>query len=287
MQITTPEVLELLQNGVHFGHKTSKWHPKMRPFIFTERNGVHILDLEKTKEQLEKVCEYAATLAKQGKTILFVGTKRQAKELIKKYATSCKMPYIVERWLGGLFTNFSTVSRLMRTLQTLKKKQEAGELKKYTKKEQLEFQREIERLEKLVGGITELKQLPNAIFVVGVREEKTAIREAQKKRVPIIGIADSNVDPDTLDWCIPANDDAIKSIEIIVKTVSDAIQIGQKSRMEAPQDASQTEDIVQEKEKVNISTEVKDTNTDVKTDVTITEQQQEQKETEKKTSAEL
>lgn len=224
MQSKVPDVLELLHNGVHFGHKTSKWHPKMQQYIFAERNGVHILDLEKTKEQLEKVCDYVATLTKQGKTILFLGTKRQAKEIVKKYALSAGMPYIIERWIGGLFTNFSTVSRLMRNLLMLKKKQETGELKKYTKKEQLEFQREIDRLEKLVGGITELKQLPDALFVVGVREEKTAVREARKKYVPIIGIADSNIDPDTLDWCIPANDDAIKSIEILVKTVSEAIQ---------------------------------------------------------------
>lgn len=219
-------LLELLKSGVHFGHQSSRWHPKMKPYIFTKRNGIHIIDLEKTATQLEIVGEHVKKMAAEGKVILFVGTKRQAKELTKKYAVGCGMPYIAERWLGGLFTNFQTVSQLMKNLKNLKKQKASGDLEKYTKKEQLQFDEEIARLEKFVGGMENMVGLPDAIFVVGVREEKTAVKEAQKKGIPIIGIADTNVNPNDLTYMIPGNDDATKSLDVLMSTVATYIKEG-------------------------------------------------------------
>lgn len=217
---------DLLKSGVHFGHRTSKWHPKMQPYIFGSRGGVHILHLEKTKEHLRAVCEQVKTMTKEGKVILFVGTKRQAKTIVKKYAEEAGAPYITERWIGGLFTNFTVVVRLMRKLKSLKAKQASGDLKKYTKKEQADFAKEINKLEKFVGGIANMEKIPDAIFVVGVREEKTAMREAGKKKIPIIAVADSNTNPDEMTWFIPANDDATKSIDLIVSAVAEAVKEG-------------------------------------------------------------
>lgn len=219
-------IMDLLKNGVHFGHQAAKWHPRMKPYIFTTRSGVHIINLEKTLEHLESVTEMLKNMAAEGKTILFVGTKRQAKEIVKKYAVDCDMPYITERWLGGLFTNFVTVSRLMRKLTKLKAQKESGQLDKYTKKEQVAFGKEIAKLEKFVGGIENMNKLPDVVFVVGVREEKTAIREASKKRIPILAIVDTNVNPDDMKWIIAGNDDATKSLELIVSAVSEAIKDG-------------------------------------------------------------
>lgn len=217
---------DLLKSGVHFGHRTSKWHPKMQPYIYGSRGGVHILHLEKTKEHLKAVCERMKNMTKEGKIILFVGTKRQAKEIVKKHAEEAGVPYITERWIGGLFTNFPVVVKLMRKLKSLKSKQATGELKKYTKKEQSDFAKEIGKLEKFVGGIASMERIPDAIFVVGVREEKTAMREAAKKKIPIIAVADSNVNPNEMTWFIPGNDDATKSIELIVGAVTEAIKEG-------------------------------------------------------------
>ncbi len=169
---------EMLKAGVHFGHKASKRHPKMAPFIFTSKNDLCIIDLEKTKEQLEKARELVKDLASQGKIILFVGTKKQAKDLVKKYAQECGMPYVTERWTGGLLTNYAHVSRLMKELRRLKRDQERGELEKYTKKEQVDFQKKIEKLEKVVGGMENMDRIPDALFLVDVKEDKTAVKEA-------------------------------------------------------------------------------------------------------------
>ena len=222
--------MDLLKNGVHFGHQAAKWHPRMKPYIFTTRSGVHIINLEKTLEHLESVSQLLKEMTAAGKTILFVGTKRQAKDIVKKYAEDCGMPYITERWLGGLFTNFTTVSRLMRKLTKLKAQKESGQLDKYTKKEQVEFAKEIAKLEKFVGGIENMNTLPDVVFVVGVREEKTAIREASKKHIPILAIVDTNVNPDDMKWIIPGNDDATKSLELIVGTLAEAIKEGRANR---------------------------------------------------------
>ncbi|MFH0818601.1 MAG: 30S ribosomal protein S2 [Patescibacteria group bacterium] len=214
---------EMLKCGIHFGHRKSKRHPKMCPFIFTTKQNISIIDLEKTKEQLEEALKVVKDLASQGRSVLFVGTKRQAKEIIKKYATACNMPYVVETWIGGLFTNFSNVVKLSRKLTRLKKERDTGELKKYTKKEQLNFLREIVKLDKVVGGIEGMTKLPDAIFVVDVKKEKTAVREATRRGIPIIAMCDTNVNPDPITYPIPANEDAVKSIEYITKAVAETI----------------------------------------------------------------
>lgn len=219
----------MLKSGLHFGHKTSKWHPKMAPFIFGSKNDVHIIDLEKTKEKLEAAATVAKDLAAQGKTILFVGTKRQAKPLVEKYAVACGMPYVTERWLGGLLTNFENVSRLPKKLVRLKEQKEKGELAKYTKKEQLEFDREIAKLSRFVGGIESLNKMPDMMFVIDIAEEKTAIREAKSTNTPVIALVDSNTNPDNVMHPIPGNDDATKGIEYILQYMSAAISEGKQS----------------------------------------------------------
>lgn len=227
-------LLDMLKSGLHFGHKTAKWHPKMAPFIFGSKNDVHIIDLEKTKEKLETAAKVAKDLAAQGKVILFVGTKRQAKPLIEQYAKACGMPFVTERWLGGLLTNFENVSLLPKKLVRLKEQKEKGELEKYTKKEQLEFDREIAKLSRFVGGIESLNKMPDMLFVVDIAEEKTAIREAKSTHTPVIALVDSNTNPDNVAYPIPGNDDATKGIEYILQVMSAAVADGKKSIPVAP-----------------------------------------------------
>lgn len=224
---------EMLKAGVHFGHKLSKRHPKMEPFIFTVKNGLHIIDLEKTKEQLEKALTVLEEMAAAGKTILFVGTKKQAKDLVKKYALACEMPYVTEGWTGGLLTNFGHVSRSMKELKRLRKDKEKGDLSKYTKKEQLDFDRKIVKLDKAVGGIVNMEKLPDALFILDLKEDKTAVQEAAKKKIVALGIVDTNNNPEAVQYPIPANDDAIKALDYILNLVSNAISAGRK-RMVVP-----------------------------------------------------
>ena len=207
-----PSILELLQSGVHFGHQKGRWHPKMKPNVFIERNGVHIIDLEKTLESLKAAVDFVSQVAQTGGVVLFVGTKNQAQAIVKKYALFAGMPYIVEKWIGGMFTNFSNVSKLIKKYKTLKEERETGALAKYTKKEQVNFSKQIEKLEKLVGGLAELGRIPEAIFVVDAKREKTAVAEARKRGVKIVGFCDTNINPEFLDYPIFANDDAVKSI---------------------------------------------------------------------------
>ncbi|PIY97083.1 MAG: 30S ribosomal protein S2 [Candidatus Kerfeldbacteria bacterium CG_4_10_14_0_8_um_filter_42_10] len=223
-------LLDLLKNGVHFGHQKSRRHPKMEPHIFTVRNGVHIINLEKTLEKLIEALAFIKKTAQEGGQILFLGTKRQAKDIIKKHAQSCGMPYLTERWMGGLFTNFTNVSKLQKKLKKLEEERQSGELEKYTKKERSKFEKEIEKLDRLVGGIKDMRSLPNAIFVVDIREEKTAIQEASKKKVPIVAMVDTNTNPDPISYVIPANDDATKSIEYITGLVAEAVNEGKMLR---------------------------------------------------------
>lgn len=222
------KIEDLLKAGVHFGHQTQRWHPRMKPFIFTSKNNIHIIDLEKTAEKLNEALEFVKKITAEGKYVLFLGTKSQAKEITKKAAIESESLFVVERWLGGTFTNFSSIRNLTKKFTRLKKQKEAGELKKYTKREQVEFEKETKKLDRQVGGIENMEELPGAIFVIGAREEKNAILEAAKKNVPIISLADSNVDPTKIDYPIPANDDAIKSIELIVNYVKDAVIEGRK-----------------------------------------------------------
>jgi len=217
---------DLLQAGVHFGHQKAKWHPKMKSFLFAERNGVHVIDLEKTLEKLQEASEFAEKIGQNGGSILFISTKSQAKNIIEKYALQAGMPYIKERWVGGLFTNYSNVSKLIKKYKSLKEQRDSGALSKYTKKEQVEFGKEIERLEKMVGGLENMTKLPDAVFVVDAKREKTAILEAKKRRIPIISFADSNINPDMIDYPIPANDDAVNSIDLITRTIAESINFG-------------------------------------------------------------
>lgn len=221
-----PTIVELLQSGAHFGHQKGRWHPKMRSFLFAERNGVHIIDLEKTLERLKIAAEFAEKIGQNSGAILFVGTKNQGKKLIEKYAQQAGMPYITERWVGGLFTNFGNVSKLIKKYKSLKEQRDSGALAKYTKKEQVEFSKEIERLEKMVGGLETMARLPEAVFILDAKREKTALLEARKRKIPVISFADSNINPDMIDYPIPANDDAVNSIEIITRTIAEAINFG-------------------------------------------------------------
>lgn len=233
MQI--PSILEMLQAGVHFGHQTSRWHPKMKPFIFTERNGVHVIDLEKTQETLKETLDVVKQLAAQGKTVLFISTKPQARAIVEAAAKDCGMPYLVDRWIGGLLTNFTEIKKMLKTYIGLKEQQSTGELEKYTKKEQLEIAKKLEKQDKSLAGLTSVTQLPDVIFVPSLQREKTAVMEANRMGVTVIGIADTNANPDNAAHIIPANDDAVKAITMMVGLVSEAIKEGVAQRAkEAP-----------------------------------------------------
>ncbi len=237
-----PSLVEMLQAGVHFGHQASRWHPKMEPYIFTERGGIHIVNLEKTQEMLQAALEYAKGVVSRGGVVLFVGTKRQAQEIVKREAEACAMPYVSERWLGGTLTNFGEIKKLIKRFKTLKDQQAKGELRKYTKKEQLMFAREIEELQRKVGGIERLERMPEAMFIVDMRVEKTALAEARTTGIPVIAICDTNVNPQDAAYPIPANDDAVKGIEMLTHLMSLAVQEGkleaEKARLEAGQAAT-------------------------------------------------
>lgn len=223
-----PKIEELLKAGAHFGHRTNRWHPKMEQFIFTSKNGIYIIDLNKTLVKLEEALTFITTLTSEGKSILFVGTKPQVKESLKKMAQSVNQPYIVGKWLGGYLTNFAIVKRSVKKYMDLAEKKAAGKLDKYTKKEKLDFDREIKKLEMRVGGLTTLTKLPDALFVWDIKEEATAVAEAQKKNIPIIAVCDTNVNPELVNYPIPANDDATKTISVILGAVKEAILEGQK-----------------------------------------------------------
>lgn len=223
---TIPSLLEMLQAGVHFGHQKSKWHPKMKKFIFGERQGVHIIDLEKTQKALEKACAFAKQTAVRGGVILFVGTKKQASDIVVKAAEACGMPYVNKRWLGGTLTNYVNMAHLLRKYKDLKRKVEKGELGKYTKFEQLRFSEQVASYDEKIGGLANMTRIPDAIFILDIRKDKTALEEATRRGVKVIAVCDSNVNPSDVAYPIPANDDAIKAIELIANTMSNAIKEG-------------------------------------------------------------
>lgn len=225
-----PSLLELLKGGVHFGHQVSRRHPKMIPYIFTQKNGVHIINLEKTQLMLGSALEFVRKVVANGGTVLFLGTKEQARSIVQKHATECGMPYVTERWLGGTFTNFVEIRRVLQRFSELKLQRSGGQLERYTKKERLEFDREISRLERMVGGIEGLGKLPEALFVVDVKHEKIAVGEARQKGVPVVALCDTNVNPSTISYVIPANDDAIKSIVLVTRLVAEAVKEGVAER---------------------------------------------------------
>jgi len=214
-----PSLEEMLKAGVHFGHRASKWNAKMKEYIHTTRNKVHIIDLEKTEEELKKALEFINEIKEKKGMIIFVGTKVAAKEITKEIAENVKMPYVIERWIGGTLTNFKVISKRLEHIRDLEKKEKEGELKKYTKKEQHEFNIVIQKLNKQFGGIKEITKLPDVLFVIDANKEKLAIKEAKMKNIPIIGLCDTNSDPTTVDYPIPANDDAISSLRLILGTV--------------------------------------------------------------------
>lgn len=227
--IKTPSLEEMLKAGAHFGHRTNRWHPKMKQFIFTSKNGIYIIDLKKTQEKLEEALEFMVKLISEGKSILFVGTKNQVSEPMKKMAIVIAQPYIVGKWLGGYLTNFAIVKKSVKKYLDLTEKRDGGKLEKYTKKERLNFDREIKKLELRVGGLTALNKLPDALFVWDIKEEETAIKEARQKNIPIIAICDTNVNPDEVNYPIPANDDATKTIQLILDSIEDALVMAKKN----------------------------------------------------------
>jgi small subunit ribosomal protein S2 len=221
---------QLLEAGVHFGHQTRRWNPKMSEFIFAERNGIHIIDLAQTVSRLDAALAFVREATRRGDTILFVGTKKQAQEAVREEATRAGQHYVDARWLGGLLTNFMTIKRRIQRLEALEARREAGEFERLTKKEAGKLSEEIERLNLAMGGIRRMRRLPGAIFVVDPHREAIAVREARRLEIPVIAITDTNCDPDLVDWIIPANDDAIRSVRLLCAMVADACLAGQAER---------------------------------------------------------
>lgn len=220
----------LLESGVHFGHRTNKWDPHMRPYIFTERNGIHILDLQQTVKCITTAYNLVRDTVAAGGNVLFVGTKRQAQETVKEEATRCGMPYVTERWLGGTLTNWTTISQRIGELERLEKLKETGEIKSYTKKEALMIERDINRLLIRLSGVRNMKKTPDLLFVVDVSREETAVHEANLKEIPVIAMVDTNCDPSNVDYVIPSNDDAIRAIKLMVSKIADAVLEGKAMR---------------------------------------------------------
>ena len=214
---------QLLEAGVHFGHQTRRWNPKMAPYIFTERNGIHIIDLQKTVGKVDEAYRAIFEIAEQGGTILFVGTKKQAQDAVKSEAERCGMYYVNERWLGGMLTNFKTIQSRIERLKKIETMSEDGTFDVLPKKEVIGLKKEWEKLEKNLGGIKEMKSIPDAIFVVDPKKEKICVQEAHILGIPLIGIADTNCDPEELDYVIPGNDDAIRAVKLIVSKMADAV----------------------------------------------------------------
>ena len=231
---------QLLEAGVHFGHQTRRWNPKMATYIFTERNGIYIIDLQKTVKKLEEAYFFVRDMAASGESILFVGTKKQAQDAIKEEAERCGQFYVNARWLGGMLTNFKTMRTRIARLNQLQKMQADGTFDLLPKKEVIKLQLEIAKLEKYLGGVKEMKKLPGALFVVDSRKEKNAIAEARKLNIPIVAIVDTNCDPDEIDYVIPGNDDAIRAIKLISQTMANAVlegKQGEQLEVEAKADA--------------------------------------------------
>jgi small subunit ribosomal protein S2 len=222
----TVTVKQLLEAGAHFGHQTGHWHPKMKSYIFTQRNGIHIIDLEQTVTLLNKACAYVRDLVSNGQTILFVGTKKQAQDIVEEEATRCGMYYVNQRWLGGMLTNFNTIQGRIDYLVRLEDKKSRGELDYLSKKDKLKVEKEMAKLNKLMGGFKEMTSLPGAIFIIDPTKEKIALSEAKKVGVKLVATVDTNCDPDGIDYIVPSNDDAIKAIKVICSRIADAVLEG-------------------------------------------------------------
>ena len=218
----------LLEAGVHFGHQTRRWNPKMAPYIFTERNGIYIIDLQKTVKKIDEAYEFVKELAANGGQILFVGTKKQAQEAIESEAKRCNMPYVNQRWLGGMLTNYKTIKKRIERLHELEQMEEEGLFDVLPKKEVIKLNHERERLEKFLGGIKGMEGLPDALFIVDPRKERIAVREAHILGIPVVAIVDTNCDPDEVDFVIPGNDDAIRAVKLLTETIANAVLEGRQ-----------------------------------------------------------
>jgi len=238
---------ELLKAGTHFGHLTSRWNPKMKPFIFMERNGIHVIDLMQTQVLLDRAAAAAERFARSGKTIMFVGTKKQARDIVRQKAEDANCPYVVERWLGGMMTNFETMRLSIRRMEQLERMEDDGTFEQLKKKERLTKIREREKLERNLGGIRHMARLPGAIFIVDVAREHIAVNEAIKLNIPIIAMTDTNCDPGPIDFPIPANDDALKSIGLVTNVISEAVQRGQAQKQ--AQDQARKQEKQKQKQK--------------------------------------
>ena len=236
---------QLLEAGVHFGHQTRRWNPKMAPYIFTERNGIYIIDLQKTVKKIDEAYAFMKEVAESGKPVLFVGTKKQAQAAIKDEAERCGMFYVNERWLGGMLTNHKTISKRIERLEEIRKMQEDGTINKYAKKEALKLIAEADKLEKYLGGIKDMKGMPGALFVVDPKKERIAVKEAAILGIPVVGMVDTNCDPDDVDFVIPANDDAIRAVKLITSCMADAIIEAKQgeSFQAAPEEAAEAEEV--------------------------------------------
>ena len=230
---------QLLEAGVHFGHQTRRWNPKMAKYIFTECNGIYIIDLQKTVRKVDEAYNFLRGVAEEGKTVLFVGTKKQAQEAVKEEATKAGMYYVNERWLGGMMTNFQTIQKRVKRLKELEAMEEDGTFDILTKKEVQKLRHEMEKLDKFLGGIKEMNKLPGALFIVDPRKERIAVAEARKLNIPIVAIVDTNCDPDEIDYVIPGNDDAIRAVKLLTGRMADAVMEGRQGQGEADAEAQE------------------------------------------------
>ena len=240
---------QLLEAGVHFGHLKRKWNPAMAPYIFMERNGIHIIDLYKTVAKVDEAAEVMKNLAKQGKKVLFVATKKQAKQVVADKAAAIGMPYVIERWPGGMLTNFPTIRKAVKKMATIDKMTKDGTFDNLSKREKLQITRQRAKLEKTLGSIADLTRLPSALFVVDVMKEHIAVREANRLGIPVFGMVDTNSDPNTVDYVIPANDDATKSIEVVLGAVCEAMNEGLQERKVEKLDAEAAEEAAPKRER--------------------------------------
>ena len=247
---------ELLETGVHFGHRTRRWNPKMESYIFTERNGIYIVDLEQTVELMDKAYNYVRDLVADGDTILFVGTKKQAQETIKEEAKRCGMPYVNERWLGGMLTNYQTISKRIDRLEEIEEMEEDGLFEVLPNKEVVELERERDKLERFLGGIRDMDGLPDAIFVADPQREEIAVSEANKLGIPIIGIVDTNCDPDLIDFLIPGNDDAIRAVKLLTSRIADAVLEGKQGVQEEEIKSEEEQEEAQEDKAQEVEEEI-------------------------------
>lgn len=251
------ELTQLIEAGAHFGHLTRRWNPKMKPYIFMEKNGIHIIDLNKTKKMITEAAVALGEVVNQGNRVLFIGTKKQAKNIIETEARSCGMNWVTERWLGGMLTNFSTIRKSVKRLQQIERQETDGTFEKITKKERLFLTREKDKLRKILEGVETMNKLPGAVFIVDVKKESIAVKEAKRLDIPVFAMVDTNCDPDLIDYIIPANDDAVKTIELVIKTMVESVKEGNARAKEQKAEANaETERVRKEMDRTEQETKV-------------------------------